>query len=896
MLKRILVSNLPPFGQEVQELTVDDLKTGAVVVGENGSGKTSLFRALRVLLDSRPKSWSGLSHHAPFLMAEFALREDDASLIVAYLQYAQRNSRHHDSHAPFPELFSSDVLRAVQRKRIRMKANNSTELPAEFVAILLSDESIMSVVAENFFRTSIQRFDRRTLLSQTEAVSSDEEAVRRIRHSWIVSCIEADVPRCLDCLENNVEVFLEKAYDNKQFIQWLRRQSWATIEAIMSFASPQQLKWFCSNGDLSEWLSAEEGCGDLQVEQWQVRKVCAGFVGHDDLSQMLQYITMIEVSSETAPVRTVLVGSDRLYVRNCSIADLRVLDSFAASRIVRFCRAQSWPADVCWPHVSCDNIFSLGGNSNVVRQHIAAFKQIVTEPEADRDSVAISLIDLCVNVLRTRLKFLPEHRGLLSGPHPLDITMNQLAMQLFAIKNSQHGTTRFDEFSAVFSRLSERLGRYSLKSWVDTSSYVSSSDATQAVLPVTPKLGFMKGRDTSVLLDVDQVPGGLWELLLVLAALYCFDAQTIILDEPGRTLHPDLLTDLVDHIVKVVLPTRKITVVIVTHLSQFIREDTLEMVYRCSVSPSGSRICSWKKSCGEDPQDRRFFSDPRVRDLFFSTGALWVEGKWDVLFFRALRRSCLKEVVKEADIPVSFKFDVFPMDGKASMERAFKVCRLLGVPYAVVCDRDAVESVTTVSSASSAAVDLAKQLEKAQSVIEIAKKSASKLADALGNKEVPAERLSSGVMSIKQQMETAVSQMARMEEQCRNFLSENCASLTSVSHSADVDWCTMDGTAAHKAIANWLSPAQKTEFQDLVNAKNCAGISAWYERLAVFAWSVAKDIEGVMAILDPNFTKKDWHSLRDENVDDAVTRIWESSNPDIDRLRTFLFQFKVLEK
>lgn len=235
----------------------------------------------------------------------------------------------------------------------------------------------------------------------------------------------------------------------------------------------------------------------------------------------------------------------------------------------------------------------------------------------------------------------------------------------------------------------------------ETNSY--TSDSIRYHLKSGPKVDIKAKRpeiqfqDTTsgIVFDLKTSLGGAYEIIMVLSAIHGFDAETIILDEPGKTLHPSLRKKLRDYIIE----DKEHSYLIVTHTSDLISEDLLESILRCSKDENGSNVVYLKTFFErEDITDKQskyvdFLLDPDLINLFFSKGVIFVEGLHDEKLLTALKSSLEK---KENQTKLGFSdkkkiigWDIIRISGKDNSPKALNIAKFFNIPFILVCDFDA---------------------------------------------------------------------------------------------------------------------------------------------------------------------------------------------------------------
>lgn len=124
---------------------------------------------------------------------------------------------------------------------------------------------------------------------------------------------------------------------------------------------------------------------------------------------------------------------------------------------------------------------------------------------------------------------------------------------------------------------------------------------------------------------------GLWEALVLAVFLDDSKGRVILLDEPAASLHPNMQHRLVEILHSDSTPGQ---VLIVTHSAHLLptRADRLQHVYRFQKEASGARVFSGGSFLRTELQkvENKFASSINVANLLFTNGVLLVEGATEV--------------------------------------------------------------------------------------------------------------------------------------------------------------------------------------------------------------------------------------------------------------------------
>ena len=217
------------------------------------------------------------------------------------------------------------------------------------------------------------------------------------------------------------------------------------------------------------------------------------------------------------------------------------------------------------------------------------------------------------------------------------------------------------------------------------------------------------GTPYSIQTTLSDLSGGEVEILMCLCAIHLSGADTVILDEPGHSLHPPQQAQL-RRWLETQRPQDQVCVV-VTHSTEFITPLSLQCLYHMSFEKSGFkpfRLLSLSEP--QTPsQDRRWqvtfaqetltmLMRPDMRKMFFATGLYLVEGETDKRVFSAVRHHMMEEARERRENMTSQsqavtvaemdRWDILPLQGCAEAIKALKAAKDLKIPCAVVLDRD----------------------------------------------------------------------------------------------------------------------------------------------------------------------------------------------------------------
>ena len=115
--------------------------------------------------------------------------------------------------------------------------------------------------------------------------------------------------------------------------------------------------------------------------------------------------------------------------------------------------------------------------------------------------------------------------------------------------------------------------------------------------------------------------GNVPEILMILASLCSLTSGTVLLDEPELSLHPTK-RNILRRAIYSLCGIRSI--IIVTHASEMLEEDTYNYTYRCHISGQATSTYSLNKI----KDDVKLLTlEPQFKSFLFSDRAFLVEGK-----------------------------------------------------------------------------------------------------------------------------------------------------------------------------------------------------------------------------------------------------------------------------
>ena len=246
----------------------------------------------------------------------------------------------------------------------------------------------------------------------------------------------------------------------------------------------------------------------------------------------------------------------------------------------------------------------------------------------------------------------------------------------------------------------------------------------------------------SITTPLSGLSGGEIEILMTLCAIHLSGAETVILDEPGHSLHPPLQAQM-RRWIETQGPRDQVCVV-VTHSTEFISPQSLSCLYhmafvgrgftpfrlRLQGQASGSSdaipatedeaqsvlvqeaagpSCT-PQSSQTSPRQVIFTQEiitmlmrPDMHKMFFATGLYFVEGETDKRVLSAVRHCMMEEaneimktnksvrhLLRAKEVLEMDRWDILALGGCSEAVKAYKAATELKIPCAIVLDLDAI--------------------------------------------------------------------------------------------------------------------------------------------------------------------------------------------------------------
>eukprot|EP01117_Protostelium_nocturnum_P004782 TRINITY_DN1735_c0_g1_i4.p1 TRINITY_DN1735_c0_g1~~TRINITY_DN1735_c0_g1_i4.p1 ORF type:complete len:615 (+),score=85.21 TRINITY_DN1735_c0_g1_i4:155-1999(+) len=183
-------------------------------------------------------------------------------------------------------------------------------------------------------------------------------------------------------------------------------------------------------------------------------------------------------------------------------------------------------------------------------------------------------------------------------------------------------------------------------------------------------------------LNFEQISGGDQEILMIIILLHLSNT-TVILDEPGGSVHPDKRHLLLHSIEN--LNRRSI---IITHAQEMLVSSSWKKTIYFNSRGGETRIYLLGKE--------KVNVEPSLRPLFFARKVCFVEGKTEVALFEAfleLLRNAKEQLkrpsgIEKEDLDKLSAFTFIPLNGCGAGRKTVRLAKKLGIECTFLMDRD----------------------------------------------------------------------------------------------------------------------------------------------------------------------------------------------------------------
>ncbi|OLS25073.1 MAG: Chromosome partition protein Smc [Candidatus Heimdallarchaeota archaeon LC_3] len=662
---RIKTLKIQNYRSYSEEQTIDFTKGINFIVGPNGSGKTNIIRAIQLISQCITEKYLPLDNLDPEIKIkmETELSEVEIELIGAVI--------------------AKTLIKAI--KEILQEGNFTKFRDLVFKPIV---ESFEQVRITDFAQTLKKELN----IQNADYFKGDEKLIDK--HNNLLNHINFDnIDTIKSILINEVNV------DSNQFGFFLNNKM---IENVFSILTDE--KTLKKIGLLFKNLKflLYGNLRDVHVKFKTVNLLGEWEIGQTSILYNKQRKTrsygILEMLHNFAKQN---IEYDDLVVKNA----IKHLTNKSESWIVSMENTDIYQGEGELKTISKKIIQLLEKNS---------ISKIDLNVDEQSNSYKISLESIIQLIFKKTTFLIPEHRGLIQNSETgLDyITTHQMAERLFWWKNSQIPQLRekyynlqksFENiFNLKFDIKAEKkiviltskqpiISLSSIDIPGNTNSLISQWESeSRKVLTWKKdekereelKISLQFLYDEKYPLEISDAPSGAYETLLILTTFFEFGSKTIIIDEPGRALHPQLQRKLVTEINKIEENDRP-NFIVVTHSPYFIRniENTL---VKCLGNGKISKI-NIDMFGNEDKNGvKRIIRRIDIfSPLLFANRTIFVEGPEDKLFIEELENKFGIFNLEQNN------WDVVAIGGKDFYPIIGKVSKKLNLQNVVIFDLDA---------------------------------------------------------------------------------------------------------------------------------------------------------------------------------------------------------------
>ncbi|VDH89501.1 Hypothetical predicted protein [Mytilus galloprovincialis] len=141
-----------------------------------------------------------------------------------------------------------------------------------------------------------------------------------------------------------------------------------------------------------------------------------------------------------------------------------------------------------------------------------------------------------------------------------------------------------------------------------------------------------------------KTPEGILESKVMSITLARRDTTTLLIEEPGRGMHPSMLDCLRDLVLYDVNTKQKKTVILTTHNQRFICPWTFEKMFYFYSSECGSEVISLEHALTDKKlKSTEYLCSDQISPIFFSKRVIMVEGPDDMRFLATLKNILLTD-------------------------------------------------------------------------------------------------------------------------------------------------------------------------------------------------------------------------------------------------------------
>jgi predicted ATP-dependent endonuclease of OLD family len=265
----------------------------------------------------------------------------------------------------------------------------------------------------------------------------------------------------------------------------------------------------------------------------------------------------------------------------------------------------------------------------------------------------LKLQELLEEIFFDNVAIIREDRGLLKlEDRIMDITLDSTVINLFSFKNGPRKATE------KYTRLQKEFQEFFPNVIPDIR--ISEEWLNEKSSKKTPEIVFYS-EEQGLTLKLNSCSSGMYEILMLLNALYLNKCNILLLDEPGRSLHPNLKQKLA----KLIMKQKDKFILTITHDSDIISETNIEHTLRVH---NKENIDKSRHTCilpylNKESRFFKWLCDPRRLPMFFSPGILFVEGEIEVRFFKAFAACLQSNLINHEELKNHyFRWDIIQLD------------------------------------------------------------------------------------------------------------------------------------------------------------------------------------------------------------------------------------------
>lgn len=197
-------------------------------------------------------------------------------------------------------------------------------------------------------------------------------------------------------------------------------------------------------------------------------------------------------------------------------------------------------------------------------------------------------------------------------------------------------------------------------------------------------IAFHKETDVDTPVSMETISGGVLDLFIVLFLIYSNeDTSTLILDEPGASLHPPKRAQLREFLFH---SSRNIAVI--THAPELVSLNVIPFTYYC-LNLKDNTQAKKINDLGLDEKDVSMLLEPATRSLLFANKVLFVEGNTEEVLIQALYQlyETQNDIDKQEASSIT-SFTLFRLEGADKFTVIHKCASLLGINHIAILDND----------------------------------------------------------------------------------------------------------------------------------------------------------------------------------------------------------------